>query len=505
MIRGSSLFFCVLLSSSIFAQLDQTARYEVLLEASSQSFDVIPGEENGLLIWRSLRTPSLDHNVLDITILDTLLNVKLQKQFLINSKLNFIASKYNGGNAFLLYGDYLNNKRNLRIFQISLYSGEAREHVIQNIIPFSFYDMQFTNNAVIIGGYYNYRPLVIQFNFEERIPRILPGLFNSKAELAQMKVNTSGNIDIVLATKNVDNVNTLFVHTFSEEAQLIRVIELEATKKKALLFGRTEPLRNQAQLVAGVYGRRNSEYSRGIFIANINQFGEQNIKYYNYAEFENFFSYMRAKREQRIKRRIERKKIKNKKIKFNYRLLVHQIFDHNNQFILLGEAFYPKYRNVQSQPGVFNPVWSVNRGYFSYDRIFEGYQYTHAVVIGFNRKGEVLWDNSFEIKDILSQRLNQFTHASFGDDKINLFYVYDNKIRSKVISGNDVLEGKEAIDIKLKNENDEVGQNDTNLYGMKRWYGDTYLTYGEQTVKNLQSQNIALNRHVFFINKVVPE
>ena len=53
---------------------------------------------------------------------------------------------------------------------------------------------------------------------------------------------------------------------------------------------------------------------------------------------------MRARRQERIENKIERKKINGKKIKFNYRLLVHDIIDHGDQYIMLGEAFYPKYK-----------------------------------------------------------------------------------------------------------------------------------------------------------------
>jgi len=486
------------------AQLNQTNRYEMLMHEDDLNYEVLTCGEEGLVVWRTLQTKNYsDSLILELTLLDTTLNQVWTKRYPADKNLEYIAQKYHEGGVYFLFRNYTNKVRNLKLIELNLTDGSINQHTIKNIIPFSYFNMEVTDRSVVIGGYFNYRPLVLLFDFIEKIPRVLPGLFNDKSELAQMKVNDNNTIDIVLTGRNVEKDNTLFIYTFDDQARLLKMIELNATKRKSLLFGRSKYLSGLSQIVAGVYGRRNSDYSRGVFMANINEYGEQNIKYYNYAEFENFFSYMRAKREARIKRRIERKKIKNKKIKFNYRLLVHEIIEHDNQYILLGEAFYPKYKTVPNTPGMFNPVWSVNRGLFSYNRIFEGYQYTHAVVIGFNKKGDVLWDNSFEIKDVLSKRLQQFVHVSVDEDYINLLYVYDNAIRSKVVSGDDVIEGKSFTDIELKYENDTVDENDTEVEGFSKWYDDVFVTYGFQTVKNMRKQGVALNRDVFFVNKVI--
>lgn len=496
----------IVLSVSSLAQLQQPNRYEILQGREEESRNLLTCDKSGILLWRTLEIPtSRDSLLLELEVIDTTFTSSWRKNYLMDANLNFIAQKYFDGKAYLLFGNYTPTTRNLVLIEVEALTSYTKVHIIKNIIPFTYFGMEVTGEAVIIGGYFNYRPLVLLFDFEERIPRILPGLFNDKTQLVQMQVNENKTIDVILQGKNAEKVNTLFINTFDAEARLLKVVELEATKRKALLFGRSKSLDGPAQLVAGVYGKRNSEYSRGIFMANINQFGENRIKYYNYAEFENFFNYMRAKREERVKRRIERKKIKNKKIRFNYRLLVHDLIEHNDQFILLGEAFYPQYKNVQNSSGVFSPVWSVNRGMFSYNRIFEGYRYTHAVVIGFDKQGNVLWDNSFEIKDVLSPNLDQYVHANIGDDKINLLYVFDDNILSKVISGNEVLEGKELFDVRLQYEEDRVGENDTRIRGLQRWYDDIFVTYGTQRVKNLRQQGVDLNRDVFFINKIVTE
>jgi gamma-glutamylcyclotransferase (GGCT)/AIG2-like uncharacterized protein YtfP len=143
---------------------------------------------------------------------------------------------------------------------------------------------------------------------------------------------------------------------------------------------------------------------------------------------------MKARREKRVKEKIERRRIKGKKIKFNYRVLVQELIPFGNQYILLGEAFYTHY----TYPGNV--------------QVFDGYQYTHAVVIGFDKNGKLMWDNSFEINDVKTYALEQYVKIYPQKEGIILLYLYENTIRSKIISGSDVLEGKSLDEMKLKFE-----------------------------------------------------
>lgn len=133
---------------------------------------------------------------------------------------------------------------------------------------------------------------------------------------------------------------------------------------------------------------------------------------------------------------------------------------------------------------------------------FDGYKYTHAVVLGFDQKGKLLWDNSFEINDVISYNLEKFVNASVEKDKIVLLYLYENVVRSKIISNNKVLEGKAFNDIKLKFEDDVVKNNDNKIGGLEHWYGNNFFAFGVQTIRNFKYTGIKPSREVFYINKI---
>jgi hypothetical protein len=276
---------------------------------------------------------------------------------------------------------------------------------------------------------------------------------------------------------------------------------LEPETGKNLIFGRSTKMPNDAQVVAGVYGNKNGKYSRGIFVAEINQVGEYKTNYYNFGDLQNFFSYMKAKKEKRVKDRIERKKVKGKKIKFNYRLLVHEIVPYKDKFVMLGEAFYPKYRyynGMNYNSGVAAALAPTMRG----EQIFDGYQYTHAVVIGFDARGNLKWDNSFEINDVKSFELQQFVRIAPAEDHIVLLYFFDNLIRSKIIKDNQVLEGKTEDPIKSNFTTDIIKEKNTESGKLDYWYSKNFFASGVQKIKNTGTGKEIGYRKVFFINKL---
>lgn len=491
-----------LFSSFVNAQLNQPDRFEIPLE--NLEYEVISADSKGLFLITKNSRLRTNENGWRVIMLDTLFNLVWAREYVVPSKQTLLGKYFEGDKLHFLFAKNDPKDRNLELISFEQETGAAESRIIRNYIPLALYDFKVIDNAIVVVGYYNYRPLVLHFDFDSQVPSILPGLFMEDASITQLKVNPNKTFNILVKGRDFDREVTIFLFTYSFRGELISKVALDTEQKKSLLFAQTVPLSSQAQMIAGVYGNRNSEYSKGIFLANVNEYGEQQIQYINYADLSNFFNYLKDRKEQRIRRRIARRRAKDKKIKFTYRLLVHDIIEDNGNYIVLGEAFYPKYKQVQGDYyGIFAPVWTVNRGLFKTNYIFDGYQYTHAVVLGFNQKGKLLWDNSFEINDVRTFELEQFVHATKVDDNLALLYVFNDKIRTKVIKENTVVEDKDFVPIQLKYDNDQLQEGTTEIFGLKSWYGNALFTYGKQTIKNLQTAGVELKREVFFINKVL--
>jgi hypothetical protein len=478
------------------AQVLQPLRYEVPIFQHDR-FEIIPTGEFGLYLYREFSGASNDQ--IQLIHLDTTFQEKWAGFLPIPKNYLLMGKKAYGAKLFLLfrYRDYSRN--NLLLYVINQDSGQYFQHEIKGYIPFSPSEFQITENSVLIGGYYNRIPIVIHYSLSALRSKVLPGLFNEAGELTQIRTYPDGTFDVLISALNIKRQKTIWIKNYDTTGDLIRHYSLEPSDKH-LIFGRSLKIDKDMQVVAGVYGtHRHSEFSRGFFISSIEPSGLERTRYYNFGDFENFFKYMKAKREQRVKNRIERRKIKGKKIRFNYRFLVHEIVPHNGQYILLGEAFYPRYINYERSFGnsFFAPTASnvvIRNG-----RIFDGYYYTHAVVMGFDENGKLLWDNSFEINDVKTMTLEQFVKLEVKDDKIALLYLFDNKIRTKIIKNNQVLEGKSIDPLRTLETNDVVRKESTDKSRLEYWYKDFMYAYGVQEIVNPATK---ARKKVFFINKI---
>ncbi|MFZ6009158.1 MAG: hypothetical protein ACOYXT_02325 [Bacteroidota bacterium] len=483
------------------AQVLQTERYEITLRDNEKQFEIIPAEDHGLLLYRRLGGGKDDK--LQLARLDTAFHEVWHGYLPIDKKSVLVGKKFFQKKIYLLtrYQDYTRN--DLELFIIQQEDGTYSHHKIKGYIPFAPTEFQITEKAVLIGGYFNRVPIVLHFSLEISKSKVLPGLFNESGELTQIKTYSDGTFDVLISARNFKRQQTIWIKSYDSDGSLLTNQALEPEENKNLIFGRSIKTSNNMQIVAGVYGTRASEFSRGMFIASVDPSGLQQIRYYNFGDLENFFKYMKAKREQRIKSRIERRKIKGKKIKFNYRFLVHELVPYQNQYILLGEAFYPKYIPVDRSyySGFFFAPYSRSSYVAQNGRIFDGYYYTHAVVMGFDRQGRLLWDNSFEINDVKTFTLEQFVKIDIRQDNIALLYLYDNELRTKIIKGNQVLEGKTSDPIKTKFETDIIRNDASAISKLEYWYHKYLYAYGVQDIVSPEKGN-KFKRKVFFINKV---
>ncbi len=496
--RGLLFLALAIIPDALAQQVWQINRYEVPTARDERSYEILPAKEDGIFLYRRLSGSSTDH--IEMIKLDTAFKENWRGYLPVDRKFVLMGKVAERGKVFFLlrYQDY--TKNNLELYAIEQGNGNFLKYEIRNFIPFTPLEFHTTEQAAIIGGYYNQVPVVIYYSFLTSKTKVLPGLLNEDGELTQVQTHPDGTFDVLISARNYKGQQTVWIKNYDAEGNLLANFTLDPDASRHLIFARSIKTANNMQLVAGVFGGRNTEYSRGIFLASIDPSGMQQLKYYNYGDLENFFNYMTAKREKRVKDRIERRKVKGKKTRFNYRFLVHEIVPYNNQYVLLGEAFYPRYITADRAyySGFFNPSF-VNQGALIRDgRIFDGYRYTHAVVMGFDLNGKLLWDNSFEINDVRTFTLEQFVKLEVQKDRIALLYLFENELRTKIIKNNEVLEGKTIEPIKAVAEGDIVRKDQTNFNRLDYWYRDFFFAYGVQEINNPATGK----RRVFFVNKI---
>jgi hypothetical protein len=491
------LLFLFCIEASANAQVTQPRRIEIPINRDIESYNVITLDTSGIILYRNFSGPA--GTQLELTKLDTALTKVWRGYMPVAKGYNLLKAMTANSKVYFFFNGGPKNMDFLVMISTPL-DGSYTSVLIKNQIFFNATEFIANNDAILVAGYFNFRPIVLHYSLTEKRSRILPGFLNEPGEMVQIKTYPEGNIDIVISAKNASRKKCLWIRRFDKTGDLIKTVVIEPGENKNLIFGRVANLGDSNQVLAGIYGR-NTEYARGIFVADVNAYGEYRIHYYSFADLKNFFHYMKAKREQRIKDRIERRKIKGKKTRFNYRLIVHELIPYNDQFILLGEAFIPRFsnRNFGSPMGVYSSPWrygiydSYYRNYAN-NQVFDGYEYTHAVTIGFDKNANLVWDNSFEISGITVPQLEQFVKIFAGQEHILLAYLLENKLRTKIIRNDQVIEGTVQSPIKTYDGQVEV---ETKLGKLEYWYGNHFFVYGIQGIKSGNDVH-----KVFFINKL---
>jgi len=493
------------LAPGLYAQVEQPSRYEVEVDWEDEYFNIISAEENGLfLIRKNNEKINRSDMAWEIMVLDTLLQEKWKKLIFINWNYEMLGHDYYKDKVFILYTMPESYKDDHIILEFDMITGLYQTYSVKRSLDIYFTEFEILGNSAIFGGYFNNKPTILQYFFKEGKTLALPGFYEERSRLIDVHVNDQSDVLTVLVSIRTQNKNySIAVRRFGSDGNMLENHTIIPLDNTSLIDARYVTIDNEIDLIAGTYSNKSSKYSRGIFLAHIDENEEQTLKYYNYGELENFFSYMKARREKRVQERIKRKKIKGKKMKFNYRLLVHDIIKYNDEYILVGEAFYPKYNSTPYYGGYLSYYPSYSPRHGQINSYFAGYRYTHAIVIGFGDQGKLLWDNSFEINDVTSYDLKQFVEVDPKSEEIVLLYNYENVIRSKLIMDEEVIEGKSFDDINLKFKSDQIENNDSEFGGLESWYEDRFYAYGIQKIKNLRDTGVKLNRKVFFINKIL--
>lgn len=473
------------------AQVSYIERFELQLRDNEPGYNVIPMGDEGLFLLRELFIA--DKYLLDVQLLGKDFEKKWGGYVPVDRRLRVADYDLFENTLSVLFRPRAYYETQMVIMNFNIETGLYYIYNVDNPLPIRQWGYRVKEDGALIGGYFNDRPLVYYFNYATLKSRILPGFVNEPGEINQIEVYADGTFEVITSGKFIDKSRILWIKGFDKEGTLLTNNMMRPEDKTTLIFGRTIPTADNKQIIAGVYGRRGLEFSRGIFTGVNGSNNVDDLKYYNYAELENFFNYLRSKKKDRVKERLQRKKIKGRKVRLSYRLFVQEIFEYEDQYILIGQAFYPRYK--QSSTLLYGNPYGNNL-------VFDGFRYTHAVIIGLDKSGNLLWDNSFETSDILSYDLKEFvrTYKNEEDNKLYLLYMFNNAVRSKVIQENRVVENLMAQQIPLSSSSDIIVRNNSaNQGNLEYWYDNKFVAFGTQILKNKTKEG-TVYRKVFFIN-----
>jgi hypothetical protein len=323
---------------------------------------------------------------------------------------------------------------------------------------------------------------------------------------------------VIIRNEPTRKTHQVLCHTYTAGGGLIGSVEIKGAPDKVINRANHLKLNPKEGVMIGTYSNaaikkgffRNlgpnrimngyNAVSSGLFFSKISESQTEFTRYYDFSEFQSFYKYVQAKYGPYVAEK------KRKKPRFSsYLLLIHDIIQKDGQYVMIAEAYYPEYETRYEH--VYVPASGNTPGHYEWQprEVFVGFRYTHAIVAGFDKDGNKIWDNTFEIENILTYDLKERVKVLFEGGNTILAYSQNGSIMTKVIQGNEVVQGKFSTPIETNYQGDQVMFSYAS--DMSYWYDNFFVTYGYQRIKNADDPSKKggvqeKKRTVFYFNKI---
>ncbi|PWJ59043.1 hypothetical protein CLV98_103416 [Dyadobacter jejuensis] len=439
----------------------------------------------------------------------------------IEPSLQFISSSFDGHSVFLLFGK--NRSVYYTIVKVNIGPGFLETFQIETVAKFEITDFVTLGYSMFMAGTIRNEAVLLHSRLDNAQTRLLPTAIKGSTVIQSLELDAVNRLVNVNFAIKKNRQTKIMVRAYTEDGQ--QAIEIQQTPDQdySLLNGRIQILNDSTQLLVGTYGYRNMQSSnasasQGLYISKFIRQKEVYTRYHSFTDFENFFSYMNDRQQEKLERRIDRKKESGQDLKLNYRLLMHDLKPDGENFLLTAEVFYPEftyrtsgmgsgYSNLMGysfgrglyNPYLYNPMYA-GRGYNQ--QVFDGFTYTHAIIAGISPKGDLLWDNSISFDEMKSMELRQKIKVqNEPNGQLTVAYSKEGSIKTTVIQQDKVISAERSITVPSTHAGDKIKKTTTD--DVDYWFDQYFLAWGVQRITNNKaSEQNRGRRNVFYLTKL---
>lgn len=496
-----TIIFYLLITANSWAQVSYEERIEFELKEGFDTDFIIPQGQSGFLIIAENKDSKGKKTEWLYEYYNNQLKQEESFSIQIDKKFNSIDS-YNNNEA--TYTLYKNKKGEFEIITAQKESNLLDRTKGKLPKKFLLNDMFVLHEYAYLTGTLKRSPAVFAIHLKTAQNNIIPiniGDFKPKdSRITNFQVKEKEN-EFILFVQGIDNRKESEMYMLRGVGNKLigEKFRIGNTGEKNIISISASKLDNTSYSITGTYGENSVNTSKGIFFGMVKNEKVSFLKFTPFLDLKDFLSYLTEKKQERIEKKRKRKKKKGKDVNLNYNIADHDVIrTEDGGFILIGEAYYATYR-TQSYTTYVNGQATTTTV-----TVFDGYQYTHAIITKFSASGELEWDNSFKMYPSYKPFTVKRFISLFGSKKgnINLAYTDNAKIHTKSISNKtgEVLTEKESEEIKTGYEGDKTKQSFSRV---KHWYDNYFIIYGYQKIKNKGDDKDARGkRKVFFVNKV---
>lgn len=492
------------------ANADRPVRVEIPAKTTDETYHLIPlGTKGALLYFKSVEVVSDTLTKWYFSFYDSDFHLKWIKNIPVRTGLeirDYFTEKDTVDFLFLTGEKTKGVSGSEMIVRLDLSSGTFtgnRHTMVDNVIPVKFLVL---NGIAFVGYNLKNEPSHIQ------VINLRSGkITDSPLTTAGTPSNLTGFIADTLSSaifatirkaesKNhvvSDLLKINFSGTLLSETELSTISPLWELGSPQLIMMNTDDILVISTYSATGHSGKSSALtsSSGFYTCRVKNGVQTDIRFKNFLELKNFKNVIQEKELMAIKKKANKKNKPVDNYTTEVNLLVHPLIFHNDQIIIVAESYVPEYHSEN-----FTEFDFYGRPYINTYNVFDGYRYTSAMIAGFDRSGNLRWDNSMEIRNLISTELTPKVNVFFSSmDLVVLCYSSEGRIASKIIKENDVVEKLDFSAMDQLNPEDKMLTDSKSF--MVPWYGSFFLCYGYQDIKNINSSEDK-KRLVFYFTKV---
>ena len=358
--------------------------------------------------------------------------------------------------------------------------------------------------------------------------QFLPALYEPlNSELTSVADLPTGRAEFVAAQNNGRKQRLLLRQLSAEHGELLRSELVQTESDRSLLTAQLSPPQDTAtRLLAGTYGLHDPRFAQGLFSTDLTTVpaasataAKPKLRFYDFRHFRHAFDYLTPAHSARLLGRAERRAAREAQpLRWHYRLLLHELLPQaDGGYTLIAEVYSPVYQYNSYYSGFGSPAFMSQPGYglsnmggYGYpglpgyysrttgsNRAFLGIRTSHVLACGFDKRGNLLWDNSFVLADnIMRTEIEAAVQPMhLADGSLVLAYLADNEVHYKRISQSEASPNDSKVALETAPHAVRERSLDVLQPDMVPWVANQYVATGFQRIKAPHGPE----RQVFFL------
>ena len=524
--KYSLLLALFLLALPAAAQLQFLDRQETPAQSFEPVFELmrIP---SGLVAFRTFQPRRLDA---DRVFEYYLTNTQLQSDGLVEVKIrrgfDMIGYDTDQDQLYVLFAKGGTAAAEKYVLQVDLSSQVGVEYEADNLLPMDLVEFLVLNQQAIFMGNADARPVVQILSLTDKSVQTVPGIYGNDSQVVQLiKLPELEAMEVVLRRKGPFKTRETTLLTVDLQGNLLRELKMDelGTAGEEMLDGLLLGGDGYAQTLIGSYGKEvRSDYA-GIYLSQINEFGEQNTDLYTLADFPNFYNYLpekqRIKQQEQLTVQLEKGKLPSIRNTF----VVRDVKEMHDSYLIYFDQYsvsssrgsgrlapplaseryrYDRASRMGYIPYYMDPFNSLNAPVQAYTLVTE-YNYRSAHFMEISKSGQLRWDNSARYEDVVTSYPEPFAEVSVQGDELFHLYLINDQIKLNYFKKGEKLLENQSHALELGEGQGEIQYTDLPSLRLLHWYGPYFLLSGLQKVRFTDAQQKEGVKEVFFIQKIL--